>query len=401
MAAATTETTPTDGLRHRRKGGDTNSSNTATNSLISSSESESANDDDAVKKMQLPKEKSFFQKLFTHKEEEKFIIPHIHKILGLSCLGSFVYRFAHLGRADGNFGPHFGTLFFVLHHWLLNASSFIFKLPKQRIQDGGYRIWPEYRIHALVFASRNLAFILLRAYEQHHGIGVLSKNCLWHMDILIVLATCALADLGSMSQGKYRSSTIRGASFSDPYEQWFASEMQIYLTSFCLVGYRRYTVHLVALCVIQCNSFLMTLRRKNVASHHVLVGCYSIMLLIAFVAISLDDQYTFRTGVAGTFGGLAIILRMGPLHVNKYVLWSGLGLLWWYIRTTRIQSPYNSMFWLKGLVVTRTIAGLLGWYKRSKAPQEEKSALIGYLVFGVHLAIYVYLYVVNFVARWY
>jgi hypothetical protein len=106
-------------------------------------------------------DKTLLDKLFSSKEERSFLIPHIHKILGFSCLGSFVYRFAHVGANDGNFGPNFGTLCFLFHHWLLNASSFIFVIPQRRIRDGGFRIWPEYRIHSLVFASRSLAFMFL------------------------------------------------------------------------------------------------------------------------------------------------------------------------------------------------------------------------------------------------
>ena len=44
------------------------------------------------------------------------------------------------------------------------------------------------------------------------------------------------------------------------------SQSQFNLTACTLVGLRRYTMHLVALCIIQLNSFLMTLRRKNIVA---------------------------------------------------------------------------------------------------------------------------------------
>ena len=117
--------------------------------------------------------------------------------------------------------------------------------------------------------------------------------------------------------------------------------------------------------------------------------------------ITFDDYYSNRTLVAATFGSLAVVLRMGPLGVNKYVLWIGLGMVWWYIRTSRVVSSYNSMFWLTGMVIMRAMAFLMGWYKRSKAPEEMKSTFIGNLVVGTHVALFAYLYIFNFVARWY
>jgi hypothetical protein len=136
--------------------------------------------------------------------------------------------------------------------------------------------------------------------EQMNGIPPTSRRVYQHMDLVLVLVTCACADLGSYLQGQYHSNTVREATFSDPFERWFASEMQLYLTACCLVGYRRYTLHLLAVAVIQINSFLMTLRRKNVAPQFVLTACYTLMLVGSFVTISYDDFFSHRTGAAGT-----------------------------------------------------------------------------------------------------
>lgn len=391
-----------EGLRQRRKG-----SCSPTNSVISCSEESDTEEDKEPIKPPKPtyhqpgKDKTILDKLFSSNEENNVFIPHIHKTLGLSCLISFAYRFSYRGAADCNFGPTVGTLLFVLLHWSLHASSFIFAIPQKRIRDGGYRIWPEMRIHAMVFASRHFAFILLRWYEEKNNLHSGSPDCLWHMDIIIVLATCALADLASYSQGSNRSRTIRDAvgSFGDPYEQWFASQMQIFLTAFCLVGYRRYTLHLVALFVIQVNAFLMTLRRKNVASHAVLIGAYGLLLVFGFVVIGMDDAYSKRVGIPVTFGAVATILRMGPLQVNKYVLWTGLGLAWWYIRTSGTLGFYNTPFWVTAHVITLQLAGLFGWHKRSKAPPEKRNSVVGYGVFAFHFGTLLWVLVLNFVNR--
>ena len=97
-----------------------------------------------------------FSKLVTSEDPH-----HIHEVLGLACLSSFVYRFRYAGgETDGNFGPYPGTLGFVVLHLSLNLSSFVFEIPQRRISTG-YRIWPEYRIHSLVFCARSLACMLV------------------------------------------------------------------------------------------------------------------------------------------------------------------------------------------------------------------------------------------------
>lgn len=365
-----------------------------TNSVLSSSESSEEEKIHAnAPPQQATKDKSIVDKLFSSKEEKDSFIPHIHKILGFSCLGSFAYRMFHLGQADCNFGPNAGTLFFVIHHWLLSASSFIFVIPQRRILDGGYRIWPEYRNHALVFASRNLAFILLRWYEQNNP----SMPHMWYMDTMIVVATCAFADLGSYLQKEYHSNTVRGATFSDPFEQYFASFMQISLTAFCLVGYGRYTLHLMALFTIQVNAFLMTLRRKNVAPQLVLTGIYTFMLVLVIAAVGLDDLNIDQLLVAATFAGVAAVLRLGPLHLNKYVLWVGLSLAWWYVRTKTDLSLYNNWFWFCGTFSSTILSSLLAWHKRSKHPLESRSSAVGYTFFALHVILFIHHYVINFV----
>ncbi|CAB9511910.1 expressed unknown protein [Seminavis robusta] len=305
-------------------------------------------------------------------------------------------------KADGNFGPNFGTLCFIVLHWSLHASSFIFDIPKKRIREG-YRIWPEYRWHAIGFTSRSLAFILLMWQEQMNGIlqnyPSTSKGCYQEMDLVIVLATCAFADFGSYYvERDNHSNTVRGITFTDPFEQWYASEVQIYLTAYCIVGYRRYTLHLLAISIIQCNAFMMTMRRKNVAPQGALTAIYSLMLVGALVAITYDDRFSHRSGVGATFGGVASILRLG-FGVNKYmyILWTVLWLVWYYIRMNQLLPYFNTMFWLNGLVITLIISTSLGFIKRSRAPKESRNSVVAFVAFAFHAVLLGYLYWMNFV----
>lgn len=338
------------------------------------------------------------QKLLTSKEEVHIL--HAHKILGFTALASFLYRFANIGERDGNFGPNIGTLVFIFHHLFLNVSSFVFKIPQRRIRDGGYRIWPEFRIHSLVFASRGLAFMLLIWYEQTMRV----EKPYYFMDLAIVVMTMLGADYGSWLQGVLRSNTIRGTSYSDPYGTWWASEMQLGLTGLCLIGMRRYSVHLGAVMIVQCNSFLMTLRRKNVASHEVLTAIYGALLLAGLLIAVVDGDYNDCLLAGGTFGSIAVLLRMGPLHLNKYVLWTMLFCIICAVRHYTGAEIKDNRFWAGAYIVTKACGTALGLKKRKETMKMQPSpggiqSLLVQAVLVSHVLLFSYIYYYNFIVE--
>ncbi|CAB9501655.1 expressed unknown protein [Seminavis robusta] len=347
-------------------------------------------------------DKTLLEKLINSKEEPLY--GHIHKVLGISCLLSFIYRFWNVFNGKGgNFGPHWGTLGFCALHLSLHLTSYIFELPPRRISHG-YRIWNEFRHHALVFTSRSLLCMLVIAYEQHfHPQQAQNQpDSFWYANLAIVLATCAGADLGTrIGQGTtVAHTTIRGTTLADPFEHWFASEQQFMLTAFSLIGFdSRYTAHLSAVFVIQCNALCMTLQRRNVASQPVLTTVYGAMLVFAFWVIVYEDLEAEKALVPATFGAVAVILRMGPWHINKYLLWILLGLVWYGIQTTHIVSTYNSEFWLVAFGVSKLIALGLGLRKRAqqvdmpKNPIIYRSVIASHVILGIHiLLVYVGVY---------
>ena len=92
--------------------------------------------------------------LFTH--EDTF---NMHKMLGVPCLVHFLFRTLSVPFrpfADMGFVASKLTAIFIVWHLLLSVSSLIFKIPKMRIKEGS-RIWPEFRLHSIVFACRSLA----------------------------------------------------------------------------------------------------------------------------------------------------------------------------------------------------------------------------------------------------
>ena len=174
-------------------------------------------------------EQPWSKKLVT--KEDRF---HLHKTLGTLCLVSFAWRIVRIDgitTTDSDMGflshPKL-TIPTLLLHLALNLSSFEFRIPERRIKTG-YRIWPEYRLHSLVFLCRSLAFPLPQYYENSYG---LPPNYLWN--VAIVLGTITAADIASAST-KHPSGTIRGFE-TNPLLKFFFSAVQFHATMACLYG---------------------------------------------------------------------------------------------------------------------------------------------------------------------
>jgi hypothetical protein len=88
--------------------------------------------------------------------------------------------------------------------------------------------------------------------------------------------------------------------------------------------------------IIQCNAFLMTLRRKNLVPHGVAVTIYGVGLAVGN-AIALAEYY--REGkmdsirVVMLLSCVSGLWRMGPGSNSKYLIWTTMGvLLQWVLR---------------------------------------------------------------------
>jgi hypothetical protein len=262
---------------------------------------------------------------------------HFHKILGITCLISFIWRLSQTGDSDMGFQRYPSlTIPTFLLHWSLTLSSFIFHIPARRIKSGD-RIWPEYRLHALVFLSRSLLVCCVTYYEQYYQ---LPPN--YDFNFLIVMLTLLLADVSSWSV-EHRSGSIRELD-THPAVKFFFSLLQFGATAGCLYGIRRFSIMFYMVFVVQVNPFLMTLRRKNLLSKTVVITLYGIGLAggirMAVYEHSVYAPNGFNSYLCiGLIVHLAAVLRLGPRlpllrHVqdNKYLLWISLGCLLRYIR---------------------------------------------------------------------
>lgn len=247
---------------------------------------------------------------------------HLHKTLGTLCLISYIWRLSQWGpERDMAFATHPQyTLPTILLHLLLNLSSFEFKLPPRRI-DSGYRIWPEYRAHSLAFLCRSLATMLLTYYE-----GVYNKQPNYWMNLVIVLVTMAAADAGS-NLTDHQSGFSRKLQVPNMVKYYF-SVAQLWATTGIIYGIRRYSVQLLYCLIIQINAFLMTLRRKNLAGHYLLVSVYG-FLLIAGVLTCTAELFIWDGWkavlifciAANTASVIRLAPRKLPLMDSKYLMW--------------------------------------------------------------------------------
>ena len=261
----------------------------------------------------------------------------LHKTLGISCLVSFVYRFVYVGAADMNFSAAPSTMLTLILHASLSISSLIFHIPTKRIVEGS-RIWPEYRLHSIVFACRSLACMAVTWYELRKGVAA----PMYFANALIVLSTLALADLGTWWVGEAsRSSTIQDL-HAPAAMRFFFSVMQFHATAGCLLGVRRFSVQFMYVWVIQFTAFLMTLRRKNLAAHHPLVSGYGIMLTAGFL-VSMNDHLSVGAfALSQAMANFAACARLG-LRMPKYVLWAGFAGIMHVARKTTPMDPHPAL----------------------------------------------------------
>jgi hypothetical protein len=308
---------------------------------------------------------------------------HVHKALGILCMISYIFRIVQTGPSDMGFQtmPYL-TLPTIILHLLLNSTSFIFKIPNRRISSG-YRIWPEYRLHSLVFLCRSLAVMTLYYYEQTFHV----EQPMYDMNLVIIILGLFAADYASFTQRQYQSSTIRDLDTSELVKFAF-SVAQFCGTANILYGLRyRYSLHMLAVIVIQTNAFMMTVRRKNLASQTTLVTLYGLSLLMSMMVCSYEyirtDPKIFFT--CATISNIAIVQRMTPIHLwpsllqpiqsyvgNKYVVWMTVGLL---LRQTRtyIETTATLHEMVLIWIVTSIPLYMLGWYKCSGQSKINKN----------------------------
>ena len=303
---------------------------------------------------------------------------HGHKTLGILVLISFAWRLSQVGASDMGFATHPAwTVPTLVLHLLLNVSAFGFDIPPKRIESG-YRIWPEYRIHSLVFLCRALATMTIMWFEDQY---VIQPPNYW-LNYIVVLASMAAADAGSWSCGPYQSHSIRNLPVPN-YVRYFFSVAQFYATAGILLGLRqRWTIPFVQVMIVQGNAFLMTVRRKNLVGQRVLVGIYGVGLVVGMFLTAHEYLWVGIDALcmAVVLANLATLLRLGPtlprFLKNKYVMWTLLGYFCGKLRPLIIEDRESEAILSSVQVRLLSLAScvgviLLGRYNCSHAYQKK------------------------------
>jgi hypothetical protein len=236
---------------------------------------------------------------------------HVHKTLGIVSLGHFIRRFGEFALYQAMTFDRTAWIFIAIHAFL-SWSSLIFYLTSFR-SAAAPMIWPEFRAHSILFASRSLTAMSLTL----SGFSTPLTRC------INVIGTIALADLAT----KYYQAT--NTTMRDmPFPDWVSKRARDRLNLYYSVSQVLATAGLLfspsmeraffILFPIQIAAFLMTLVRKRMLSPlgwHVL---YAVSLGLnyihgAFAQDSLPAMFYIASLVF-------CILRF-RFRVNKYMLW--------------------------------------------------------------------------------
>lgn len=271
-----------------------------------------------------------YHRLFTHEDKHYY---HAHKIIGGVVLIHFIYRIWLFLNYKNMFfdASSYTTLFWILLHFSLHITSFQFVIPTHRNKTYTI-IWPEMRIHTMLFAYRSLITMLIIWLRLNEFISPLLDKIIRPF---IVLGTIAAADYTTYyykyikKKVSINDSTMRGMPYPSYVPKWytilhnyFYSISQVFATMYILNSKSMESIFLL-LIPIQTAPFGMTLVKKGIINQGGWHLYYSISLLINFVYSifkfddTSDDFFKYKTLLVIYF-----IISRFIYHKNKYLLWS-------------------------------------------------------------------------------
>lgn len=252
---------------------------------------------------------------------------HCHKIIAVVCVLNFVLQLKCRDIEDWTDisdvcttyeGEMFELIYFV-PHVLLPLTSFFFHLPQRRVPG---RLWPEYRLHVLIFSMRHIAYLLLEWARLRYNTKFPSQ-----INIGVTFTTLAFADIASSWWGTKQSPTIRNFTVH-PAVKVFLSWTQIKVT-LATMRYARLgmATQFGCLLIIQLNPFLMTLVRRGILSASTSEYIYSGVLLSHWLPPFLRILWKYGPAQLSTspfaeadmIAGGVLLLRMAGL--SKYIAW--------------------------------------------------------------------------------
>lgn len=276
-------------------------------------------------------------RLVTH-EDGSFL--HMHKLFGVLGLSHYIYRLYNLARYGTMFfDASYATLAWIGVHAMMHVTSFEFHLPQRRNKTYNI-IWPEMRWHSLIFAYRSvlMMFVLWLSWRN-----VIPPHIAVYLRGPLVLLTMATADRVTAyykEQGTLQNdeTTMR----SNPYPSYvsptlsraynlFYSTSQVFGTVNIL--YRDMNAIFLVILPIQIAPLGMTLVKKGIINQAGWHLWYSLAIFANYwnAHVTPDDAsvWYYKASV------FLFCLYRFRFHINKYILWSFIIMLQWYLFATR------------------------------------------------------------------
>lgn len=257
---------------------------------------------------------------------------HIHKLLGVVCLLHFGYRFFLLFSKGTMYLSTPWAQVMVCTHGILSCSSLIFHIPSKRIK-GGPMIYPEYRLHSIIFALRSVICCLLTT----HGV-----DKIFH--VIFCFVTMFFADIITEMHPS-GTTTMRQMpilqNIDNSHKRQIVNLQTAHQVAATLFMVGNEDSCFSPLFSIQLAAFLMTLVRKSIiscriwhVSYNLSLGinilCYCslssgyivahiILVQIFFYWRLLDSSKKNRSLVGNKYIGWFVIFCLYLLYVNRWV----------------------------------------------------------------------------------
>jgi len=218
---------------------------------------------------------------------------HVHKILGVLAIYSFVYRYGFCTPLISYTRFDWCTMFI---HLCLSLSAIQFRVPKHRTKKP-LIVYEEYRLHAIVFTSR--CFFV---YAFRHPFFVLIHHL--------------AADYITLKHGKEGDTAVRSIAVRAGAHNKLSKLFSLY--QFLAIGSHLFGPPSMAfntLIAIQSSVFLMTLYKKKIIRGKTHLIVYSLCLLLStyHMLLAMELKHLILSSIA-------FLIRIN-IPNNKYILW--------------------------------------------------------------------------------
>ena len=245
-----------------------------------------------------------------HKLSTREDAYNIHKTLGIACFLNFVYRYTHF-FIYGNMGLE-NSAWTLVMHGALSCSSLLFHISATRNPVKPI-IYPEFRMHSILFAMRSVVVCVLYYYNFHYT---------------YMIGTCyAILFLSEFITKLYNKenkhgTTMRNMQFGEnvtidqrKHITNMHSIMQIAATFFMLGNINTAFSPIMP---IQISAFLMTLVKKGIITTNLLQFVYAVTLFMNYFLINtVPLQFIFIFGIIMKIHEHIVF----KYRINKYIAW--------------------------------------------------------------------------------